>query len=111
MAVTTADERFLDLVIKSIEKHMKDPDFGVEFLGREVKMTRGHLYRKIKVLTNMTANEFVRSIRLRHAANLLKSSLMNVNEVCYEIGFQDPNYYRKCFKKMYGVDVGLVFVG
>ncbi|MFT7032308.1 MAG: signal transduction histidine kinase/ligand-binding sensor domain-containing protein [Cyclobacteriaceae bacterium] len=103
LAVTTADERFLDLVIKSIEKHMKDPDFGVEFLGREVKMTRGHLYRKIKALTNMTANEFVRSIRLRHAANLLKSSMMNINEVCYEIGFQDPNYYRKCFKKMYGV--------
>lgn len=103
LAVTTADERFLDLIIKSIEKHMKDPNFGVEFLGREVQMTRGHLYRKIKVLTNMTANEFVRSIRLRHAASLLKSSLLNVNEVCYEIGFQDPNYYRKCFKKMYGV--------
>lgn len=103
LAVTTADERFLDHIIKSIEKNMKDPNFGVEFLGREVKMTRGHLYRKIKVLTNMTANEFVRSIRLRYAANLLRGSLMNVNEVCYEIGFQDPNYYRKCFKKMYGV--------
>ena len=103
LAVTTADERFLQHIIKSIEKHMKNPEFGIEFLGREFKMTRGHLYRKIKVLTNMTATEFVRSIRLRNAANMLKNTLMNVNEVCYEIGFQDPNYYRKCFKKMYGV--------
>lgn len=103
LAVTTADERFLEHMISCIEKHMKNPDFGVEFLGREIKMTRGHLYRKIKALTDMTATEFVRSIRLRNAANLLKNSLMNVNEVCYEIGFQDPNYYRKCFKKMYGV--------
>lgn len=103
LAVTTADEQFLERVINSIEKHMKNPDFGMDFLGREVKMTRGHLYRKIKALTNMTATEFVRSIRLRTAAQLLKTSLMNMNEVCYEIGFQDPNYFRKCFKKMYGV--------
>ncbi|MFT6809274.1 MAG: signal transduction histidine kinase/ligand-binding sensor domain-containing protein [Saprospiraceae bacterium] len=103
LAVTTADERFLDILIKSTEKHMKNPEFGIEFLSKEVQMTRGHLYRKIKALTNMTATGFVRSIRLQTAANLLKNTLMNINEVCYEIGFQDPNYYRKCFKNRYGV--------
>ena len=102
-AVTSADERFLERIINCIEKNMKDPNFGIEFLSREIKMTRGHLYRKIKILTDKTAVEFVRSIRLRNAATLLKTSNLNVNETCYEIGFQDPNYYRKCFKKMYGV--------
>ncbi|UBM58704.1 helix-turn-helix domain-containing protein [Marinilongibacter aquaticus] len=103
LTVNTADERFLEILIEGIEKNMKNPDFGIEFLGREVKMTRGHLYRKIKAITDMTASEFVRSVRLRHAAHLLRNSLLNVNEICFEIGFQDPNYYRKCFKKMYGV--------
>ncbi|MCP9767843.1 response regulator [Lacihabitans sp. LS3-19] len=103
LAVNTADERFLEILIEGVEKNMKNPDFGIEFLGKEVKMTRGHLYRKVKAMTGMTASEFVRFVRLRYAANLLKNSLLNINEICYEIGFQDPNYYRKCFKKMYGV--------
>ncbi|SOE22898.1 Two component regulator propeller [Spirosomataceae bacterium TFI 002] len=103
LAVNTADERFLQILIEGIEKNMKNPDFGIEFLGKEVKMTRGHLYRKVKAMTGMTASEFVRLVRLRYAANLLKNSLLNINEICYEIGFQDPNYYRKCFKKMFGV--------
>jgi AraC-like DNA-binding protein len=102
LAVNTADERFLEILIEGVEKNMKNSDFGIEFLGKEVKMTRGHLYRKVKAMTGMTASEFVRFVRLRYAANLLKNSLLNINEICYEIGFQDPNYYRKCFKKMYG---------
>jgi signal transduction histidine kinase/DNA-binding response OmpR family regulator len=103
LAVNTADERFLEILIEGVERNMKNSDFGIEFLGKEVKMTRGHLYRKVKAMTGMTASEFVRFVRLRYAANLLKNSLLNINEICYEIGFQDPNYYRKCFKKMYGV--------
>ena len=103
LAVTTADERFMENLIRLIEKNMKDPSFGVEFLGKELRMTRVHLYRKIKALTGLTASEFVRNVRLRYAAKLLSNSFLNINEVSYEIGFQDPSYFRKCFKQMYGI--------
>ncbi|MEZ5038458.1 MAG: two-component regulator propeller domain-containing protein [Saprospiraceae bacterium] len=103
LAVTTADERFMENLIRLIEKNMKDPSFGVEFLGKELRMTRVHLYRKIKALTGLTASEFVRNVRLRYAAKLLSNSFLNINEVSYEIGFQDPSYFRKCFKQMFGI--------
>lgn len=103
IAVSTADERFLEKLIQLIETNMKEPKFGVEYLGGELRITRVHLYRKIKALTNMTATEFVRTIRLRFAKKLLTTTFLNINEVSYEIGFQDPSYFRKCFKQQFGV--------
>jgi len=103
IAVSTADERFLEKLIQLIEENMKKPAFGVEFLGGELRITRVHLYRKIKALTNMTASEFVRMIRLRYAKKILTTTFLNINEISYEVGFQDPSYFRKCFKQQFGV--------
>ena len=103
IAVSTADERFLEKLIQLIESNMKKPEFGVEFLGGELRITRVHLYRKIKALTDMTASEFVRMIRLRYAKKILTNTFLNINEISYEVGFQDPSYFRKCFKQKFGV--------
>jgi AraC-like DNA-binding protein len=51
----------------------------------------------------MTVKEFIRSIRLQRAAQLLSSDLMNVSEAAYAVGFQQVAYFRKCFKEMYGM--------
>jgi DNA-binding response OmpR family regulator len=102
IAVTSADERFLEHLIQLVQENMKNPEFGINFLSSELNITRVQLYRKIKALTNMTATEFVRQIRLIKAARLLTTTFLNINEVSYEIGFQDPSYFRKCFKQMYG---------
>jgi len=65
-------------------------------------MSRVTLYRKIKALTNQTAVEFIRSVRLKRAAQLLEQNKLNVNEVAYMVGFLDIDYFRRCFKEEFG---------
>jgi AraC-like DNA-binding protein len=65
-------------------------------------LSRVHLYRKIKALTNLTAVEFVRSIRLKRAASLLQENRFNINEISAMVGMDDVDYFRICFKKQFG---------
>ncbi|WP_057940256.1 two-component regulator propeller domain-containing protein [Algoriphagus resistens] len=103
IAITPLDEIFLKKVLQSIEENISDPEYRVEDLGRDVAMSRMPLYRKIKALTGQTAVEFIRNIRLKRAAQLLKHQQFNVSEVTYEVGFNDLQYFRTCFKKQFGV--------
>ena len=104
VATTSTDEQFLNKIVALIEANLKNPEFNVAFLSRELSLSRAHLYRKIKALTDMTATEFIRSIRLRRASKILKEDpFLNINEVSYEVGIQDPSYFRKCFKQRYGL--------
>ena len=98
------DQKFLANIQQIVEDQMKDPEFNIEYLGKQVGFSRVHLYRKIKGLTNMSATAYVRSLRMKRAAHLLReNTLLNINEISYEVGIQDPSYFRQCFKKMYGV--------
>jgi ligand-binding sensor domain-containing protein/signal transduction histidine kinase/DNA-binding response OmpR family regulator len=102
VAITSPDEKFLERVMTFIEKNMAEPSLSVEELGKEAGMSRVTLYRKIKALTNQTAVEFVRSVRLKRAAQLLEQNKLNVNEVAYMVGFLDIDYFRRCFKEEFG---------
>jgi ligand-binding sensor domain-containing protein/signal transduction histidine kinase/DNA-binding response OmpR family regulator len=102
VAITSPDEKFLDKVMDFIEKNIAEPSLSVEELGKEVGMSRVTLYRKIKALTNQTAIEFIRSVRLKRAAQLLEQNKLNVNEVAYMVGFLDIDYFRRCFKEEFG---------
>ena len=62
-----------------------------------------NLYRKIKALTGQTATEFIRNIRLKRAAQLLKNEHLNVSEVMYMVGFTHHSYFTRCFKELFGV--------
>ncbi|MBV7529145.1 hybrid sensor histidine kinase/response regulator transcription factor [Chitinophaga sp. sic0106] len=97
--VTGPDDIFLKTVITYIEENIAEPTLNVEDLATAVSMSRITLYRKLKALTNQTTIEFIRSIRLRHAARLLATQQYNVNEVAYMVGFSDVDYFRKWFKK------------
>lgn len=97
--VTGPDDIFLKTVITYIEDNIAEPTLNVEDLAAAVSMSRITLYRKLKALTNQTTIEFIRSIRLRHAARLLATGQYNVNEVAYMVGFSDVDYFRKWFKK------------
>jgi signal transduction histidine kinase/ligand-binding sensor domain-containing protein/DNA-binding response OmpR family regulator len=103
ITLTSPDERFLQHALESIENHMSDPEYSVETLGKDVGMSRMQLYRKLKALTDHSANEFIRSIRLKRAAQLLEQNQLSVAEVTYDVGFTDLPYFRECFKKMFGV--------
>ncbi len=65
-------------------------------------MSRMQLFRKIKALTNQTPGDFIRTIRLKRAANLIKQSFGNIAQITYEVGFNNPSYFAKCFKDLYG---------
>lgn len=102
VAITSPDEKFLERVMNFIEKNISEPSLSVEELGKEAGMSRVTLYRKIKALTNQTAVEFIRSVRLKRAAQLLEQNKLNVNEVAYMVGFLDIDYFRRCFKEEFG---------
>lgn len=102
VAITSPDEKFLTKVMAFIEANISEPNLTVEELGKEIGMSRVTLYRKIKALTNQTAIEFIRGVRIKRAAQLLEQNKFNVNEVSYMVGFMDVDYFRKCFKEQFG---------
>lgn len=102
IAISETDGLFLTKVLAFIEKHMGDETLNVEQLSEAVAMHRNTFTRKIKALTNQTAVEFIRSIKLKRASQLLSNGELNVNEVAYRVGFSDVNHFRKCFKEQFG---------
>lgn len=101
--VTSPDEVFLAKVMDYIENNISEPALNVEEMAKEIGMGRSALYRKIKALTGKTAIEFIRSTRIKRAAQLLRQKKMNVNEIVYSIGFTDVDYFRRCFKEEFGM--------
>jgi signal transduction histidine kinase/DNA-binding response OmpR family regulator len=102
ITVTSVDEKLLKKAVDYIGEHMPDSSLSVRKLSDELGLSRVHLYRKIKALTNLTAVEFVRSIRLKRAASLLQENRFNINEISTMVGMDDVDYFRICFKKQFG---------
>lgn len=103
ISITSLDEKFLKNVLAVVEKNLSDSNFRVETLGKELDMDHMAVYRKIKAMTGQTAVEFIRTIRLKRAAQLLRQQKLTVAEVTYNVGFNDLQYFRTCFKKHFGV--------
>ncbi|MFH0758029.1 MAG: response regulator, partial [Bacteroidota bacterium] len=101
--VESTDEALMKRILKVMSNNISDPDFGVEELGKEVGLSRTHLYRKIKQLNGSTAIEFVRNMRLQRAAQLFEQNKLYVAEVAYQSGFKELSYFRKIFKDFYGM--------
>jgi len=103
VAVTSADERFLFKAVEYITQHLSDAEFDLALLCRHMCLSRSQLHRKLKAIVDMSATEFIRSIRLRRAAELLKKHSGNVAEVAYDVGFNNTGYFSKCFHKQFGI--------
>jgi len=97
------DDKFLARLVAIVEENISDPEFGTVKISREVGVSRTQLYRKMSALTEMTVKEFIRSIRLKRAAQLIVTEQMNISEAAYSVGFLQVAYFRKCFKEMYGM--------
>ena len=98
-----ADEKLIDDAIKYVEKNIARSDLSVEELSHELGMSRAHLYKKLLQITGKTPIEFIRVIRLKRAAQLLRESQQNVSEIAYQLGFNNPKYFSKYFKDEFGV--------
>ena len=103
ITITSVDEKFLKKAIEVVENHISDENFDLPELRKKMNMSRSTLFRKLYALTSQSPTEFIRIVRLKRAASLLKQHFGNVSEVALEVGFTNPSYFTKCFKKMYSV--------
>jgi DNA-binding response OmpR family regulator/two-component sensor histidine kinase len=106
ISITSYDEKFLNKVLAIIESHIDDENFSVEELSREVGYSNMHLYRKLKALAGETPSQFLRTIRLKRAAELLRKKSDNVTQIAYSVGFSSVSYFNKCFKEQFGMTPG-----
>ena len=96
------DDLFLQKLIKTVEEKLDDPDLNPTYLCQVVKRSNTQVNRKLKALTGKTPSQFIRSIRLQKAVELLKTTDMNVSEIAYKVGFNDPNYFSRSFSEEFG---------
>ena len=102
IATSSYDQRFLQRVMEIIERHLENPNLKLATLTKEIGMSRRQLHRKLQALTNQSASRFIRSMRLKRAAELLQRRYGNVAEVSYKVGFNNPSYFAECFRKQFG---------
>lgn len=103
VAVLSNDEKFIGKLVGVIEEKMADKAMGVEFLASEVGMSRANLYRRLRAVANESPVNFIKKIRLKRAAQLLKTDSLYVSEIAYMTGFNSQKYFSKCFRKAYGM--------
>ena len=106
ISITSLDEKFITKVLGIIEAHMDDENFSIDELSREAGYSNMHFYRKIKALAGQTPSQFLRTIRLKRAAELLSKNSDNVTQIAYSVGFSSLSYFNKCFKEQFGMTPG-----
>ena len=92
---------FIKELERVMEKNYSDPDFNVEGLARKVNLSLASLYRRIYELTGESPCKYIRSFRLKRAVQMLKSNSRSIADVSFEVGFNSPAYFTKCFKEKY----------
>lgn len=101
--IKTFEEEFLYKLIKLVEENISNSEFNNDELANLMFMSRSTFYRKLKAVTGMSGNEFIRNTRLNYAVKLLESGNYSVTEAAYEAGFNDIKYFRKRFQEQFGV--------
>lgn len=103
ITITPLDEQLIAKAIKIVEEHIDNSEFSVENLSEEVGLTRGHLYKKLMSITGKGPADFIRTIRLKRAKQLLEESQLQIAEIAYSVGFSSPKIFSRNFKQEYGI--------
>lgn len=106
IANNSVEEQFLIRMNEIIERNFSNPELSVDFLAKELCVSRSGLFAKIKSLTEVTPNELIQIVRLKKAAVLLLENKFTVSEISYMVGFNNPSYFAKCFQKQFGINPG-----
>lgn len=103
ITVTPRDRVFIEKIMDIMEKNMGNHQFSVNHLALETGMSQSQLHRKLKALINLTANHFIRSLRMHRAKELLEANAGNVAEIAYMVGYEDPGYFSRTYKSFFGI--------
>jgi transcriptional regulator GlxA family with amidase domain len=101
-AEESGNSAFMQRVTELINKNIDNQDYNVENLATDLGMSRMNMYRKFQAYGEVTPSEYIRTLRLQRAADLLLHSDKSVSEIAYAVGFTSPQYFTKCFKEDYG---------
>ncbi|HWK05157.1 MAG TPA: two-component regulator propeller domain-containing protein [Puia sp.] len=96
------DKEFIDKAIRIVKDNLADITFDIDILSAKLKVSRRQLYRKLKALTDQTAHDFVTTIRLKKAAELLVTGEYSIAEVAYKVGFSEPANFSRSFTRQFG---------
>lgn len=96
------DERFLNRAKELVECNLSDYTFTVEKMADGMHLSRTQLLRKLKALTGLSPNDFIKNIRLARAAEMIRNRMDTITQIGYSVGFNDQSYFTKCFKKEFG---------
>ena len=103
IAATSMDEQFLNRLLDVFENHVAESDFSTDDFAQEIGMSRSSLHRKLQALTNQPTHEFLRTLRIKRAAQLLEKSAGSVTEIAYRVGFNNPSHFAKIFRQHFGL--------
>ena len=103
LKINNLDKEFLNKLTQIVDENLIEKDLSINFLTEKMNMTPSTLYRKIKGLTGLSGNEFIRKYRLQKAMKLMTQEGYNISETAYACGFSDSNYFRSCFKQEFGM--------
>lgn len=101
LEITSADEIFLKKSITLIEENINNTEFSINDFISEIGMSRSALYRKLKALTGQSITEFIRTIKLKRAAQLIAQTKLTISEIAFDLGFNDLKHFRKSFQKLF----------
>jgi signal transduction histidine kinase/ligand-binding sensor domain-containing protein/DNA-binding response OmpR family regulator len=102
--VSSAYRDFLDNCMKVVDEHMDDEEFTIKKFARKMGMSHSNLYKKVKSVSGLSINAFIRFLRLRKAALILLSTDTNISEAAFQVGISDPKYFREQFFKLFGMN-------
>jgi AraC-like DNA-binding protein len=97
------DQKLYENIINIINENISNPNLNAEFLAKRVGMSRVHIHRKLKELTNQSARDFIKSIRLKQAENLLSNQELTISEIAYAIGYTNLSHFSNTFREFYGM--------
>ena len=99
----SSDEKLIQKVLKIVNDNMNNPELNVEDIAHQIGISRVHLYRKLKKLTNQSASDFIKNIRLNQATKLLNSKSLTISEIAFATGFSNVSTFSRNFKNLYGL--------
>ena len=103
ISANVEEEELVKRMLAAINKNLDNEDYGVDQLARDVAMSRSSLYDKLRTMLGISPADFIRNVRLKHAAQLLTTTPLSIAEIAEQVGFNSPRIFSSNFKKMFGV--------